>query len=635
MHLVRRRDVVRAHDRDRAERLAEQILGADPSVLGRFAIRPGSEREDADDPERKRAALAEALAAGDLVLVRIDDAARPLDRPSVVPLSPLLPDDPIVPVQLPRPVGVRVVDYTGIAFADLDVTIEYPDGDEVSVRLDENGEWHDDAVRGSGPCRLRLPARLELPPEGRRAPPAAGFRRTPEDIAVPRRDARPVSLPLGRTHRVVVDPPLQQPTLCFPGGLFAFESAFPTAGISNLVKYAQELTLTDREVKIGLFGHADAKGDEGYNKELSDRRAEIAHALVTGDFDRFHAIAKEEPWQTEHYQALLRAIGCNPGAIDGELGVQSKLAIAAFRDEYNLGLFHRFAPRPRAFGDLPEGDALDDATKDAILDAFHADVAGTVAPDRFLGPGFSGCGEFNPRSNDDAENRRVTLAIYGKGHPEPPEFPCTKGDAGACEIDRGGQLRCRFYRERIGEEEPRDFDPFFDFEWLRTETGKAHVSVLTSLPDTNDAEIVVQVCEGGPPQEESGSGAGWPAAGKELVRIPAMVRLGVAYGLWDPAPYDPFDTEGWFGTPGDPEADPWLPGFAPPAFGIVVHGRWGWGGTPGHRLDRFHLTDFTPPVVLVRNDGKLLMVKDPEALRSAPPYQRAIRAIYPREGRRG
>jgi hypothetical protein len=72
------------------------------------------------------------------------------------------------------------------------------------------------------------------------------------------------------------------------------------------------------------------------------RRAEIAYAILTGDFDTFHAIASAEPWATDHYQALPRNLGANPGAIDGEeMGEMTRSALRLFRRDDNLGPFHR------------------------------------------------------------------------------------------------------------------------------------------------------------------------------------------------------------------------------------------------------------------------------------------------------
>jgi hypothetical protein len=609
--VVPRRDVIRVDNESRARAVVRELAqepGALEAMLREAGIdpMPGTTEGDAE------AELVRALASGRVMLVRTDEMPR-LGRPAH-DVDPATPEEPIVPLAPTKSIRLSVVDYTGIPYAGLTVDIDFPDGHREKVTLDKLGRWYEEHVAGPGSCRVVFPSTVRLTAEGRRDPPLESFSARPTDLEIPPDAPRPQSLALGTTHRIVVQPPAVQTSYNFRGGLFAFDSAFPTAGISQLVKYAHESFSRDKNLKYGIFAHSDVRGDEGYNKHLADRRAKIAFAILTGDFETFQAVAKQEPWTTDHYQSLLRSLGANPGAIDGVAGDLTSLAVARFRRDYNLGLFHRFSAREPVFAALPDGDSLDDATKNAILDAWHADVAGALEPSLFAGPKFSGCGEFNPVGADDGENRRVTLAVYGSDAPS--DFPCQSGDVDACEVDSASGMRCRFYRERIREEQERDLEYFYDFEWLRTPTGKAHLSAITTLPDTNDAEIIVQLCESGAPEEESGKGDAIPKVGLELARIPALIRKGIAYGLWDyPDDWDPFDVGNWFGHPGAEEGRPWLPGYNPPAFGVRTSGNWGWGGTPGQRLDRIHFTRGGPPFVVVRNDGKLVFVDDEAALR--------------------
>jgi hypothetical protein len=67
--------------------------------------------------------------------------------------------------------------------------------------------------------------------------------------------------------------------------------------------------------------------------------------------------------------------------------------------------------------------------------------------------------------------------------------------------------------------------------------------------------------------------------------------------------------------------------YNPPAFGIRAHGRWGFGGTPGHRMDRIHFLEGGPPYVVVRNDGKLVVIEDEEASRAFGPADRALSLV--------
>jgi hypothetical protein len=563
--------------------------------------------------------LARRLVAGDFVLVRFPNQEGSWAPPRAASgdatarrLSDLIVDIDLLPV------SIELLDHDGVPYAGQLLSLEYPDGVEETVALDDAGRWSRDDVRGPGSCRLSFPSRLTLPDRDVRRNTRQGFRRGREDIGIARRDARSISIPRGRSTRIVVDAPVSHGTRSLPGTLFITDSSCPTAGVVHLVTLAQEAVSADASTTIGVFGHADHKGDEVHNKLLSDRRADVAFSLLSGDFDLFRRVALDEGWDVAASQSMLRAIGCNPGAVDGELGVLTRAAIREFRRNYNDGVFHRDSPRDPVYGPVPEGDELDDSTRDALLDAFHAFHAIAIEPQKFLGPGRSGCGEFNPRGKDDLQNRRVSLAIYGETAPDAEEFPCRAGDTGACEVDDLGEMRCRFYRERIGKEEQLEETlTFWDFEWLATPSGKAHLSALTSLPDGNEAEVVVQMIPGGETDDTEGTGS-VPSLGRELARVPGLVRRGVIYALCDPpSDYNPFLREQWFRGPGEREGKPWQPGFQPPVFAVAAGGRWGLGAAPGHRADRIAFEEPpAEPFVVFTNDGKLRLVQTPEALRT-------------------
>ncbi len=578
--------------------------------------------------------VAEMIESRELVLLEMEQefaqgaasslsagASAALDWDNLRRLSDLRETDPTVTF---GSLSIELLDHTGIPFRNQELKLRHGDGGVDRIVLDEQGKWSTRSIAKSGTCKLVLPARLELTPEQLAGGGPDGFRTMAGDLRVKRVESGELSLPGYDAHyRIVVEPPARQATRSFPITSFASESAFPTPAIANLVTYAHELLDPDPAARIGLFGHTDTTDDADANKLLADRRADVAFALLTGDYPLFAAVAQAEDWPLAHYQVMLRVLGCNPTAIDGESGVQTDLAIAAFRDDYNADAWHDEG-RARAHGDLPPGTALDAATKLAIVDAYHAELAGRISPDRLLGPKRAGCGEFNPLGAKHGDNRRVTLAIYGQDAPTERDFPCRAGDASACQIDDagqagqpGGSFRCKFYRERIHEEHvSSEAIPFWDFEWLKTESGKAHLSALTHLPDTNEAEFVVSLVEDGEQPPDDGVGA-VPARGLEVGRIAGLVRGGVIYALWTPPEgYDPFIMENWFRAPSEVEARPWQPRFRPPVFGVAAHGQWGFGAAPGHRRDRIRFAvEPQWPIVVLCNDGKLRLVPSLEALR--------------------
>lgn len=410
-----------------------------------------------------------------------------------------------------------------------------------------------------------------------------------------------------------MDAPKAHPTVSLSASSFAVDSALPTAAIAQLVTIAHETCDRDPHARVGLFAHTDSLGSADQNKALADRRAKAAFAILTGDWPAFAEAVPADTLTQGDAQMILRLLGCNPTAIDGESGAQTELSISAFRIAYNRDTWHDEG-RARAYGELPSGTSLDAATKAALLDAYHAELSGRLDPKRFVGPRFAGCGEFNPlagaseaQADRATDNRRITLAIYGGDTPRDLEFPCRTGDAGACAIDGRGSFTCKFYRERIAEQRVEDaFAPFWDFEWLKTESGKAHLSALTVLGDDDEVEIVVRRGRLSELADENGVGPP-PDEGRVVARLPALIRSGVAYALWDHGTIDPFRFDNWFEASG-PRA--LLRDYAPFFFTVEAQRRWGRSGPPGYRLHE--MTFARPPeadvALALRTDGTLLLL---------------------------
>lgn len=600
---------------------------ADADQLMALAASVGGFRGVPDTLEQAIELVAERVADGSIAVVTLEPeyggaAGRSQssgvygepDWDDIRPLSDLRETDPTITFGA---LSIELVDHTGIPFRNQELKLRRGDGGTDRIVLDDQGKWSTRSIEKTGTCRLVLPARLELTPEQLADGGPDGFQLTAGDLTV--RREQPGELPLPRYdvhYRVVVDPPARTRTRSFPITSFASESAFPTAAIADLVSYAHELLDPDPSARIGLFGHTDTTDDADANKLLADRRADVAFALLTGDYPMFAAVAEAENWPLAHYQVMLRVLGCNPTAIDGEDGVQTERAIAAFREDYNADAWHDEG-RARAHGDLPPGTALDAATKLAIVDAYHAELAGKLSPSRFLGPKRAGCGEFNPLGAKHADNRRVTLAIYGQDAPGEREFPCRAGDAGACQVDDAGRpgqpgasFRCKFYRERIHEENVEsDATPFWDFEWLKTESGKAHLSALTNLPDTNEAEFVVQRFRPDALADDSGVGSA-PVHGPALVQLTGLIRGGVAYALWPfPEGEHPFDVRRWFIAP---DAKALLRDYLPYYFTVAAHGSWGLSDAPSYAVKSLSLStaDSRPALGLTSSGAVILAPSD-------------------------
>ncbi len=357
-----------------------------------------------------------------------------------------------------------------------------------------------------------------------------------------------IDLATGETHVLTLRFE-QQLNLLVEGAVFAFESAFPAAGASLYLEQAQREFERLSDERIVVFGHADVKGDNAYNKTLSDRRAKAALAMITRDVKLLDAVAECESWGVEQYQAMLRALGCNPGTIDGAEGEMTHAALRGFQREYNQGVYHDHeGSPPRAHKDLVVDGALGPQTEAALRDAYVARSPCRVEASRLNAPSFAGCGELNPISDEDDENRRVMIALVGATGPKAGDFPCREGNARACPTDGKQKMRCKFYRGHFRELRRLEVVPFFDFKWLQEKAGAVHLSALTPLPD-GPARFTIYRCELPitDPMPNSRDNVERPSSvGLELGTLAGEIRGGVAFARWSPPEdFDPFDYQSW------------------------------------------------------------------------------------------
>ena len=205
-----------------------------------------------------------------------------------------------------------------------------------------------------------------------------------------------------------------------PGVTFAFDSSFLRPNVVGYLKKLEVVARRNPEAKIMIFGHTDGVGDDLYNKQLSERRAFSAHAFITNDPDAWEVLYNhaDEGWGLPVVQEILAALGHDPGAPDGDWGPQTRADIRSF-----LG--------------LPDDAAVanDAAFRRDLFAAYMADKHDIdLPPNRFMDPGYMGCGEFNPVEEADGPNewnRRVTFFFFHEDRL--PTLPCEFAATGACE----------------------------------------------------------------------------------------------------------------------------------------------------------------------------------------------------------
>lgn len=228
------------------------------------------------------------------------------------------------------------------------------------------------------------------------------FALSPDDqprraLLIPQRFQR-AGLPVMQTHTLRVarrDAPPQYIDCChLPGITFEFDSSFIRPGVRGYLRKLELLAQRHPQAKIMIFGHTDRVGDELYNKKLSERRAWSVHAFITNAADDWESLYNREKWGLDRLRQIQAALGRPPG-------------------------------------DPPPTDAAGRRRLFADYMAGEADI--DIAPERFMAPGYMGCGEFNPIEDADAaseQNRRVTFFLF---HPERlPNLPCQFADLAPC-----------------------------------------------------------------------------------------------------------------------------------------------------------------------------------------------------------
>lgn len=275
--------------------------------------------------------------------------------------------------------------------------------------------------------------------------------------------------------------PLRPVACCLlPDSHFDFDSSFLRPDVAESLSRLASKRKANPGSPISLFGHADPVGQDEYNKTLSDRRVQAVYALLVKDAssweDLFSKPAGNDNWGQKGIQSMLKAVGNDPGPIDGKAGPLTRKATEDFQASRGL---------PQSgFADLATRRALFEAYMDVLhgkdsqpLDREKDFLAGR-ADSKGKGD-FQGCGEFNPilvfsraeaqalekdkakRNSENTPNRRVTALFFEPGSRVAPSlWPCPRVGEGvqACRsrFFSDGDARRAFGAERRKNEETRD-----------------------------------------------------------------------------------------------------------------------------------------------------------------------------------
>ncbi len=429
----------------------------------------------------------------------------------------------------------------------------------------------------------------------------------------------PIPLQVGLHNRVVLVRPERvrpsgglanvfAPSSAFPGAqvLASFLSAKAAASIGTIFAHLFGQEHVEHVGVFQIYGHADADGDEASNKQLSERRAEVFRALLVGDVDAFMSIAADESWGLREQQAMLRALQCDPGAIDGEWGPVTAAAVRDFQSDYVHGFFHQGTEASQRAPSLAVDGELQQTTADALLEALVVACSPRIEAAR-LHPTHptAGCAAYNTLDPEQPSlNRRVTLVLHDPLPAHHDRAPCTDGDHSACPFDSRDRSGCLWFREHVADLSAASVQhTHWDLRWLALPNGKILLSALTTLPD--DAEVRFRVFRSKAvehPDEVGSDGLEEPLSDS----LVGLTRLGVAQVVWEPDEgLDVFDTDAWFdGHDWDASvADPLAAWDAPnlvrvPVFKVTGGGADAISGPPARQAHQLRIdVDGAPPSV--------------------------------------
>ena len=229
---------------------------------------------------------------------------------------------------------------------------------------------------------------------------------------------------------------------------FAFASSFLLPETKKEFDELAALLKKHPKAPLTVFGHADPVGDDVFNKQLSGNRAESVYAVLIRDVARWEQLRKAggnaEGWGTSSIQHMVKALGHDPGLVDGVSGPKTKAAVKAFQT--------------KAGGLTVDGDA-GAKTREKLFAAYMDFLCPMkLAKTEFLGQGvdaggkgdYQGCSEFNPtmvfsqvesqelnksqnhpeRDRENRVNRRVMILLFRPGTPPSAKWPCPRVNEG-------------------------------------------------------------------------------------------------------------------------------------------------------------------------------------------------------------
>ena len=238
---------------------------------------------------------------------------------------------------------------------------------------------------------------------------------------------------------------------------FEFDSSFVRPEAKEELIDLSKLLATYQKCPITIFGHADPVGNDGYNKQLSGRRAKAIYAVLTRNTDLWEELYKEpfhgDNWKEKAIQLMLTALGHYGGPINGILTKETRDAVKEFQGSpagKEAGLAADGDPgsktRPVLYKAYMKHICVNQHGMPYQLDPVKDFIAQGADAKNFKGD-FQGCSEYNPvllfsekdekrfksvankkeRDAANVPNRRVVAYLFRPGTVvAPDEWPCPK-----------------------------------------------------------------------------------------------------------------------------------------------------------------------------------------------------------------
>ena len=223
--------------------------------------------------------------------------------------------------------------------------------------------------------------------------------------------------------------------LKIPDNLFKFKRSsvrwrLLNTSLNVMTKKIGEFIDVKPSRRITIFGHTDAVGSPGYNKSLSERRANAIYAFLIRNPTIWSNICEEERWDKETFEDMLS--GCDLWSVkltDQQYETVKKeaykdagkptrgpgmLVAGGHAERYAKAAYKKNIDEWSSYKNVDDKKSRDDLFK-RIMESSNWSTLMKLEPNNFTNPSTFGCSYLNlkkPGRNKNAVNRRVVVFLW-------------------------------------------------------------------------------------------------------------------------------------------------------------------------------------------------------------------------------